>query len=415
MNLKNCTLFLLLIFLSACSNNQTEPTRPAEQVVQTLQPDSIVAGAEPLKDEPTLTPIPSPTATLPQPITVVPAENETEATIEPQATAKEEVVEEATPAEPTLEIEAEPEAVEVENLPLVVLAPRPNDPIQTGTVFQLAGQVTPGDTVQVALRSGISELAIGTFIANAEGTWGGDLDIPYSVEGAAILSVTHANEERLIDVVLGRDRENEAEIPGAVIDIDLPAADEAVVSGYMMFLAGSILNPIDDTMTIGLLMDNCTNFVSRQSISITTFEGSWSTWNAQIILPRGLQGEGCIVAYTGEYGAGDWREKRIPVTVVSENDSRASRVKIIDSFAGVLAQGDSIYVSGIATATDTVEFRLLRDGREEIVMVAVPVGDFGFWGIDFSIPVENAVGQMTLEVSVPGAEDRSDSFEFEVR
>lgn len=202
------------------------------------------------------------------------------------------------------------------------------------------------------------------------------------------------------------------------IALDEPAAGTILVSGYMVFLEGEVLDPIDNTLTLGVLMDDCTDFVSRQPITIGATAGSWSTWNAQIILPRQLQGEGCLVAYTGEYGLGDWRETRIPVTIVDEKDDRVDRVEILDTFEGVLAQGDRLYVSGMAIDTDEIELNLLRDGEEEIASVLVPVDDFGFWEVDFQIPAENAIGEMELEAVIPDAdeeEDAVDSFEFEVR
>ena len=109
--------------------------------------------------------------------------------------------------------------------------------------------------------------------------------------------------------------------------------------------------------------------------------------------------------------------RSIPVLVVDEKDDRVSRVEILDKFEGVLAQGDRLYLSGLAIDTDEVELNLLRDGAEEVASVLVPVDAFGFWEVEFQIPAENAAGQMELEAIISDTdeeENAADSFWFEV-
>ena len=430
MKFKICSLSILMVILTACGGNGSGFVDENE-----LSEVPIVEVAEE-------NPLPEATETLPPPIVVASAEPEVEededveeddnnevAEAEEMEEETEVEVEEAEPEEPETEEVEESELeeaddeddedeMEVEDVPLTILSPKPDDQITIGQPFQITGLVTPGDTtpVQVTLRAGASQLAAATLIANEDGNLVGDLDIPYSIEGEALLIATLADEEVEVEVTLARD--SEAAVPGALIDLDEPVTGTILVSGYMIFLEGRVLDPIDNTLTLGVLMDDCSDFVSRQPITIAATAGAWSTWNAQIILPRELQGEGCLVAYTGEYGVDDWRETRIPVLVVNEEDDRVNRVEIIDSFEGVLAQGDRLYVSGLAIDTDEVELNLLRDGEEEIASALVPVDNFGFWEVEFQIPAENAVGQMELEAVIPDAdeeEEAADSFEFEVR
>ena len=308
--------------------------------------------------------------------------------------------------------EPEVEITDAGRVPLTLFYPRPNGQARTGRPLHVEGYTNPGGatTLLVSLRSGVNQLASETFFSEANGHWSGELQIPYSVEGVATLTVSKANEEISSEVILVRDFSTE--VPGAVVDLSRPLGGEIVVSGYTLFLEGRTTNPIDDTVTVGVLVDNCSTFVARQSFPLASPGGSW---NANIVLPRDLRGEGCVVAYTGEYGVGEWREVHVPVSITDEGDSRAPRLSVASLFQSVYAAGDTVYVYGSAVDTSTVTVRVLLLGEEEILVSTVPVGDFGFWEVNLELPAEDVVGFMVLEVTIPEDEAALSQLVFEVK
>jgi hypothetical protein len=403
MKLRSYCLLFSLILLSACGEAQNSP---AEVVVSPIPPAPVLIVE----------------TALPEPVVVEAAEVAAEDVLEPIVI---ENVESASPVElPEPIIVEEVASPEIVVTLLAVLSPLQNAQVEIGTPLRVEGTAPPkGDSaVSVSLRSVATDLVIADFPIGADGQWGGALQIPRSVVGPAILIVDDT-DETTEEIVLEITLINPAQttISGTEVQVQRPLATEAVVSGYTVFLQGRILNPVDNMMSVGVLMDNCSTFVSQYSFALGTASDLWSEWNAQIIVPRLLEGEGCIVAYTGEYRVGDWREMQVPVLVVNEADEGIRRVVMNDSAAGPFAQGASIYVSGLAIGTPMLDLQLFlkdedgQDGERELLKLSVDVDDFGYWEANVQLPAEDAAGLMVLKAIIPDDEKALDTFEFEVK
>ena len=79
------------------------------------------------------------------------------------------------------------------------------------------------------------------------------------------------------------------------------------------------------------------------------------------------------------------------------------------------ALGDTVYVSGVAVDTASVNLSVVLDGGDEVLSTSAPVGDFGYWEANLEIPADAPVGVMTLNVTIPEDEEAFYSLGFEVR
>ncbi len=308
---------------------------------------------------------------------------------------------------------AEPEVEITEEgiVPLSLFYPSPNGQVRTGRPMRVEGFTNPGGvtTLRVSLRVGANELASETFFSEENGSWAGELPVPYSVEGWATLTVNKANEEISSRVLLVRDPEEV--VSGAAVDMTRPSDGHTAVSGYTMFYEGRVTNPISDTVSIGILIDNCTTFVARYSFTVASPGGSW---NGSVVLPRDLRGEACAVAYTGEYGQSEWREVQTPILITDESDEAAPRLDVASLFRQNYAQGETVYIYGAAVGTDQVTVKFILDGETEIANVPVPVGSFGFWEVNVPLPAEDAAGFVLMEVTIPEDDETLYTAGFEV-
>ena len=57
-----------------------------------------------------------------------------------------------------------------------------------------------------------------------------------------------------------------------------PHDGETAVSGYPVFFEGEVTNAINDSVTVGVLIDNCTTWAARQSFMVAG-SGQWTGYS----------------------------------------------------------------------------------------------------------------------------------------
>ena len=171
-------------------------------------------------------------------------------------------------------------------------------------------------------------------------------------------------------------------------------------------MQGDSNNLINDAFTIGVLVDDCTNFIAAQKISLAS--GSWYGF---VILPQNIEpGPACAVAYTGEYGEGVWREALIPIQLLAADDAQATMLQLGNPGDLGFTVGNTTNLFGVAINVPerAVEIMLVLDsasGESEIITSGTAFADpFGLWSIDLELPDDAPSGPALLTIS-SGADD----------
>ena len=101
------------------------------------------------------------------------------------------------------------------------------------------------------------------------------------------------------------------------IQLSRPLPGETAVAGYPFYFSGGVLDPVNDTMSIGVLIDGCTRFAAQQSFTVV----GGGSWHGLVILPQLVEGDdACAVAYTGTFGEADMRLVQLPISILSPDD-----------------------------------------------------------------------------------------------
>ena len=328
----------------------------------------------------------------------------------------------AVPATPTTEIvptEPEPTGDALFPTPVVTVTPTVTptvampdyavtivEPAPAATL--LAGRsVTFRGTVQPATAEPLTlTLTIGSFTAvstqitpdAASGNWEVTTTLSDVASGPGTLTVALGDLARAVQPVqIAFDSATE----GPYISLARPVEGETAVAGYAFFMQGSSRTLINDAFTIGILVDECTNFIAAQKISLS--EGSWYGF---VILPQNVTpGPACAVAYTGEYGEDGWREALVPIQLRAADDPQAVLLHLGNSGALEFGVGQETTLFGVAVNVpdQAVDIMLVLDSA---AAAAQPVAtgkafadQFGFWSIDLEIPDDAPSGPALLTVT----------------
>lgn len=272
------------------------------------------------------------------------------------------------------------------NVLLTLTYPVENGQVVIGEMLEVRGYAAPGASpVEVALVAGENTLAsTTTSVDDATGDWAATLTVPPNVIGRARVTATTSSERDTSSVQIVEIRPEPPQPTETTIRLQRPFLGETAVAGYPVYFEGEVTNPINNSVTIGVLIDDCTRFGARQS-----FEVPGGTWNGNVILPREIAGEeACAFAFTGTYGEGDWREMQTPLPILAPDDPQANRISL-EQFNLEFTAGQSARIAGMAV--DAPEVRVLvRSGADDSVLVegTAPVEQYGFWEMQLPIPAD---------------------------
>ena len=370
---------LIGLFLSACGVSSTPTAAPTATAVAQNTPPQETATDDPAN--PTAVP-PTPTPEL--------AQTEADPTTKPLFPTP---VVTATPTlTPTLE---------APNYTITIIEPAPATTLLAGREATFRGEIQPPATAPLTLTLQIGSVtAVSAQIVPdaASGTWELIATVDDTASGPGLLTVALgalAQVNQPNPVVF----DSAEEAPN--ISLTRPTEGETAVAGHAFLMQGSSSNLIDESFTIGILADGCTNFIAAQKISLTSGE-----WYGFVILPQTLEpGPACAVAYTGEYGAGDWRQAIIPIQLLPADDPQAALLQLGNPGELNFVVGEATTLFGVAInmPDNAVDIALVLDsnkGEGEMVASGKAFADqFGLWSIDLSLPEEAPGGSGLLTIS----------------
>jgi len=265
----------------------------------------------------------------------------------------------------------------------------------------IRGDVQPPTTDSISIT-----VTIGSFTAvstqvipdGTTGSWELTTTVADTVSGPGLLTAALgrlAQTEQPIQIAFDRSSEE------PYIALSRPVQGETAVAGYAFFLQGDSNNLIDDTFTIGVMVDDCSNFIAAQKISLTG-----GIWFGFVILPQNAAvGPACAVAYTGEYKADGWREVQIPIQLRAFDDTQAVLLNLGNLGELTFARGEMTNLFGVAVNLPerTVNIELVLDsassGSQLIATGKAFADQFGFWSIDLAIPDDALSGRGLLTIS----------------
>jgi hypothetical protein len=283
------------------------------------------------------------------------------------------------------------------NLLLTLSYPVHNGQVVIGEEVPIAGYAAPDSTepISVTLSAGSNLLVETTASPDpATGDWQTTLLIPVNVVGRGLISATMGTQTDsasvYIDDMRGLQMQGDSQIR-----FHRPHDGETAVSGYPVFFEGEVTNAINDSVTVGVLTENCTTWATRQSFTVA---GS-GQWTGMVILPEFIEDEqACASVYTGDYGE-DWLETQRPLPVYAPDDERANRLYLTTQPHQLqFPAGGMGKIEGIAVNAPEVQVSIVNnDDRSLIVEGIAPVNEFGAWEIELPIP-EDAPDLVGLEI-----------------
>lgn len=266
-----------------------------------------------------------------------------------------------------------------------------NFPVQQGQY--LAGETVPASgmanptagTVTLTLFAGPHQVAELEAAVDSSGAWSTNLTLPTHIIGPGRLVAQVGSESVSHSFSIYEATADETDTASQPrIVLYRPFAGEVFVEGLTNFVSGEVRNPVNNTITIGVLNEDCTTFIARQSFTITGGE-----WSGQLILPLDTAGSACVTAYTGEHGDSTGYEWLVETTIVTADDPTAPRIQIGNQY-GSLAKGQSftLFGSAVNTPDNTVQLLVAREDGTEIVNTTAVVDTFGYWSAEILLPAD---------------------------
>lgn len=269
-------------------------------------------------------------------------------------------------------------------------------------------QFYAGDEVQIegiapieatfSLQVGANEVLSGS-LTMTNGRFAQTITLPSNIQGQAQLTVQTANES--VRHTLTLTANDQANTPVDIV-LDMPFEAETAVAGYPLFFSGTASNIISDTLTVGVLINNCTEFSARQSF---TFTGG--SWNALVILPENMpEGDACAIAYTGTYGE-NWREVQTPIQITTlDNAVSSDRLRLGNPFQTTINRADGVIsIYGMAANPDNNEVTAILSTQEGEILseTTTTVDTFGYWELDLPITEQTPnLVVLTLRINIDG-------------
>ncbi|MCB0034470.1 MAG: hypothetical protein KDE51_10645, partial [Anaerolineales bacterium] len=272
------------------------------------------------------------------------------------------------------------------SLALTIMQPISGSQLPIGHTVQVNGVVAPGvaQPVTVALELGANTLVSTTVSSEADsGAWSAALEIPLNAIGPGRLIAQ--TETEVVTNTTELYLPNGTDSGPTTITLLNPLPGEQATEGITFFFAGTVTEPLDDTITIGIAINECTEFIARQNFTL-----SGGSWTGQVILPADVTGPACAIAYTGTYGEGGWREVARPVNIVSRDAETVARVSVPVFSTVSFTKGSNATIFGTAVNPPDSEIQVaLKNLNEEIFATGTAtVNTFGYWEISLPIPAD---------------------------
>lgn len=273
---------------------------------------------------------------------------------------------------------------------LTVDYPLPNGQNEAGQPIVIRGRaVNDANLVEGQLWTGETAVSVGQTSPDPAGGWELTLDTPLAYTGSARLLIINGSESVTVPLEILQIGEVVPAAGAPAMQLYRPIVGETAVSGYPLYFEGQVRNPVNNIITIGLLVDGCSRFVAQQNFAVAPAAADRDTgWTGVLILPQTIEGnDSCAIAYTGKMGEGAWAATSLSVPVLAEDDPNANRISLEAGFNMVLKAGKTERIAGTAVNAEEVTVTLSRsDDNAVIAEGTATVGDFGFWELFLPIP-----------------------------
>ena len=362
-------LLYALLFLIACSGEMPPATRDEDTLPTPLPPDTPLPTLEPTATwtpEPTLTPTSTSQPTATSSPTLLPAATSTRT------------------AGVTLTIEQPADRTEVIAGDEIIVSGR--------------SQPAPEGELLLAVEVTAHNVASGSAIVDADtGRWQTTLPVSRHVTGPARLIVSPENSDETTAIDLEILPDENADNPG--LTLKRPGEHDTAVAGYTLFFGGRVRNPINNTVTISIMTDNCTTVATSQSFTLVG-----GVWHGLLILPPDVTGPACAVATTGTVGEAEWREARLPITILTSDNEAAYTLTLgspSDNRTFRAGQAAEIFGVAINAPDDRVDVVVNLDDAENTLLAqgTAEVDNFGYWALQLPLP-EDVTGPAIITASM---------------
>jgi hypothetical protein len=266
-------------------------------------------------------------------------------------------------------------------------------PVATGLNVELPvahGQYLAGDKV-VAMgtaASGTTEVELTLYVGphlveqvtiavdGRSNRWEADLTLPANVISRGRLAVT-AGGQTITQPLTIYPRQGEM----ARVVIGSPFSNEMLVAGTIAFVRGATLET-SDTVTIGVLVDECTRLVVEQSAAVMGEE-----WYGQLLLPADVTGPACLTAYTGNHGTAAGAEWVIPVNILAATALEGPHIVIADSVGQPDRQAAwQLFGMAVNAPNNEVTVEITDTDGQELFRQTVAISDGGYWEVTVNLP-----------------------------
>jgi len=353
------------------------------------------------------TPTPFPTAATP----ATPAATATDTAVPPTATALPQPTNTPTPQpEPTDTVITEPTSEASEILPeseepvLSIEQPAGGDTLIVGQEVTIEGRVQPVPEEPLLLRltiTGGEEVWRDTAVPDPDtGQWTVSAPIPAQFTGPAQLTAQLASSGEATAVLL--DLAADLEEDGRFITLDTPIPGAKAVAGFAFLFEGQINQPLDDTIVLAVLAQDCQDTTTAININVPGGHFVGIT-----ILPENAAtGSGCAIARTGDRDDENGREARIPITIQPPDDTNTIILQLAELTTPQFTPGQATELNGIAihAPNNIVALRLEVDtpasGLNLITESTAVPDTFGLWTAVLDVPADAPTGEAILTITV---------------
>jgi hypothetical protein len=271
-----------------------------------------------------------------------------------------------------------------------------------GQEVSISGRAEPVPVADMMVRitvAGNEDVLNEVVTVEETGEWAITAVLSSTITGPAELVAHLASMETgsTIPVMLVADTASEE----TTITLTRPEIGDTAVISHTILFNGHVNKPIDETVTIAVLDNDCTTVAATQSFQVSG--GDWLGYT--IISAYATVGPACAIAYTGVRGEADAREVRIPINIVTADDEQTVILQLGNIGDIPFKAGESTSLFGVAiNAPDrAVTIRLEADDPAQpvslITSAAAFASQYGFWEIDLEIP-EDAAGAAILYITI---------------
>ncbi len=285
---------------------------------------------------------------------------------------------------------------------LTLVYPRDGGQTIIGQQLEIEGYLQPGieQTVELFLLSGDKVIAGQTIISSLDGWYRASLPIPLNVQGTMQLQAISGSQSTAVELNLVDNPKNRTES----IRLDRPIQNQTAVANFPIYFEGSLNTPlVNDTLSIGLAIDNCQTVVATQDITLLPSD---TAWHGVLQIPATINGTACALVWTGEYGESGWREVQVPLDISDQPPSSADitlgNPQNVPLLPGQLI---TIYGSAFSPANSSGSATIFTKDESFKSDVEFAILENGLWSFDIHLPAE-ATGRLFLEFQFPN----NDSF-----